>query len=129
MLFRSRPPITLLLILQLLAAGALALALARPAREGPISRHLAIVLDASASMQSTDTPPSRFDVAIGAIRERLTDHMQTAKERLADTREVVVDKTKQAARATDDYVRDNPWHAVGIAAGVGLVIGMLIGRR
>ena len=66
---------------------------------------------------------------IGAIRERLTDHMQTAKERLADTREVVVDKTKQAARATDDYVRDNPWHAVGIAAGVGLVIGMLIGRR
>jgi ElaB/YqjD/DUF883 family membrane-anchored ribosome-binding protein len=66
---------------------------------------------------------------IGVIRERLQEHMHKAKDRLADTTEVVVDKTKEAARATDDYVRDNPWHAVGIAAGVGLVIGMLIGRR
>lgn len=66
---------------------------------------------------------------IGLIRERLQAHMVRAKDRLADTREVVVDKTKEAARATDEYVRDNPWHAVGIAAGVGLVIGLLIGRR
>lgn len=66
---------------------------------------------------------------IGAIRERLQEHMHKAKDRLADTKEIVVDRTKEAARATDDYVRDNPWHAVGIAAGVGLVIGMLIGRR
>ncbi len=66
---------------------------------------------------------------IGVMRERLQEQMHKAKDRLADTKEVVVDKTKEAARATDDYVRDNPWHAVGIAAGVGLVIGMLIGRR
>ena len=66
---------------------------------------------------------------IGALRERLQDQMQRAKERLADTREVVVDKTKEAARATDDYVHENPWHAVGVAAAVGLVIGLLIGRR
>ncbi len=66
---------------------------------------------------------------IGAIRERLQEHMHKAKDRLADTKEIVVDRTKEAARATDDYVRDNPWHAVGIAAGVGLVVGMLIGRR
>jgi ElaB/YqjD/DUF883 family membrane-anchored ribosome-binding protein len=66
---------------------------------------------------------------IGAIRERLQDHMQRAKVRLADTREVVVDKTKEAAKATDEYVHDNPWRAVGIAAGVGLIVGMLIGRR
>ena len=66
---------------------------------------------------------------IGALRERLQDQMQRAKVRLADTREVVVDRTKEAARATDDYVHDNPWRAVGIAAGVGLIIGLLIGRR
>ena len=66
---------------------------------------------------------------IGAIRERLQDHVLRAKERLADTTEVVVDKTKEAAKATDEYVHDNPWRAVGIAAGVGLIIGMLIGRR
>ena len=66
---------------------------------------------------------------IGVIRERLQEQMQKTKERLADTREVVVDKTKQAARATDDYVHDNPWRAVGVAAAVGLVVGLLIGRR
>ena len=66
---------------------------------------------------------------IGAIRERLQEHMHRAKDRLADTKEIVVDKTKEAAKATDEYVHDNPWHAVGIAAGVGLIIGMLIGRR
>jgi len=66
---------------------------------------------------------------IGVIRERLQEHMHKAKDRLADTREVVVDKTKEAARATDEYVHDNPWRAVGVAAGIGLIIGMLIGRR
>lgn len=66
---------------------------------------------------------------IGVLRERLQEQMHRAKDRLADTREVVVDKTKEAARATDEYVHDNPWRAVGIAAGVGLIIGMLIGRR
>ncbi len=66
---------------------------------------------------------------IGALRERLQDHMHKAKDRLVDTKEIVVDKTKEAARATDEYVHDNPWRAVGIAAGVGLIIGLLISRR
>lgn len=66
---------------------------------------------------------------IGVIRERLQEQMQRAKVRLADTTEIVVDKTKEAAKATDEYVHDNPWRAVGIAAGIGLIIGMLIGRR
>jgi ElaB/YqjD/DUF883 family membrane-anchored ribosome-binding protein len=66
---------------------------------------------------------------IGVIRERLQEHMHKAKDRLADTREIVLDKTKEAAKATDEYVHDNPWRAVGIAAGIGLIIGMLIGRR
>ncbi|MCZ7654646.1 MAG: hypothetical protein M5R42_10755 [Rhodocyclaceae bacterium] len=38
-------------------------------------------------------------------------------------------KTRLVARATDDYVHDNPWRSIGIAAGIGLVIGLLIGRR
>jgi ElaB/YqjD/DUF883 family membrane-anchored ribosome-binding protein len=33
------------------------------------------------------------------------------------------------ARATDDYVHEHPWRAVGAAAGVGLIIGLLISRR
>ena len=62
-------------------------------------------------------------------RERIQESMRVAKDKLARAEEVMVDKTKAAARATDDYVHDHPWGAVGIAAAVGLVIGMLISRR
>jgi ElaB/YqjD/DUF883 family membrane-anchored ribosome-binding protein len=47
---------------------------------------------------------------------------------LEDAEAVMVESTKAAARATDEYVHDHPWRAVGIAAGVGLVVGMLISR-
>ncbi len=59
------------------------------------------------------------------IQERLVD----AKLKLADIEGIVIDKAKAAGRATDDYVHENPWRSVGIAAGVGLVLGLLIGRR
>ena len=62
-------------------------------------------------------------------RERIQESMRVAKDKLARAEEVMVDKTKAAARATDDYVHDHPWGAVGIAAAVGLVMGMLISRR
>ena len=62
-------------------------------------------------------------------RERIQESLRMAKDKLARAEEAVIDKTKAAARATDDYVHDHPWGAVGIAAAVGLVIGMLISRR
>ncbi|WP_263768326.1 DUF883 family protein [Propionivibrio soli] len=66
---------------------------------------------------------------IGDLRERIGERLRDAKLRIADAEAVLVDRTKAAARATDDYVNDNPWRAVGIAAGVGLLIGIIIGRR
>ena len=66
---------------------------------------------------------------IGELRERILDRLHDAKIRLADAEEMLLTRTKEAARATDDYVNDNPWRAVGIAAGVGLLLGILIGRR
>ena len=62
-------------------------------------------------------------------RERIQESLRVAKDKLTRAEEVMVDKTKAAARATDDYVHDHPWSAVGISAAVGLVIGMLISRR
>jgi len=63
------------------------------------------------------------------LRARVQDHLVTAKQKLADAELAVRDNAKAMARVTDDYVRDNPWRAVGVAAGVGLFIGLLIGRR
>ena len=66
---------------------------------------------------------------VGELRERIIDRLRDAKVRIADAEEMLVDRTKAAARATDDYVNDNPWRAVGIAAGIGLLVGIIIGRR
>lgn len=63
-----------------------------------------------------------------SVRERIQVHLASTKERLAEAEQAVVARAKQAAHVTDEYVHDNPWKAVGIAAGVGLIIGMLIGR-
>lgn len=66
---------------------------------------------------------------VGELRERIIDRLRDANVRIADAEEMLVDRTKAAARATDDYVNDNPWRAVGIAAGIGLLLGIIIGRR
>ncbi len=65
---------------------------------------------------------------VSAARERIQESLSTARARLSEAQEAMLEKTKQAARATDEYVHENPWRAVGIAAGVGLVVGMLISR-
>src|SRR5262249_22325784 len=63
------PPLNLVLLLQLLVVGLLALALAQPlVGSGPRFDHEIIVLDASGSMRSTDVAPSRFDSAVADLR-------------------------------------------------------------
>ena len=62
-------------------------------------------------------------------RERIQESLRVAKDKLARAEDAMIDRTRAAARATDDYVHDHPWGAVGIAGAVGLVIGMLISRR
>jgi ElaB/YqjD/DUF883 family membrane-anchored ribosome-binding protein len=63
------------------------------------------------------------------LRERITIRLRDAKERLADAEAALLDKTKAAARATDGFVHNEPWKAVGVAAALGLALGVLIGRR
>jgi len=63
------------------------------------------------------------------VRAKAQDHLNSAKIKLAEAEAMVVDKAKAVGRATDDYVHDNPWAAVGIATGVGFLVGLLIGRR
>lgn len=66
---------------------------------------------------------------VARLRERIKARLADAKVRLMDAEELLVAKTKAAARATDEYVHESPWTAVGIAAGVGLLVGLIIGRR
>ncbi|WP_244847182.1 YqjD family protein [Caballeronia sp. SL2Y3] len=63
------------------------------------------------------------------LRESAMSRLKQAKEKAADAQVVVVERGRKAARATDDYVHEHPWASIGIAAGVGMVIGLLINRK
>jgi ElaB/YqjD/DUF883 family membrane-anchored ribosome-binding protein len=66
---------------------------------------------------------------IAQVRARAEQSLRAAKDRLIEIEEDAVEKVKGAAKATDAYVHENPWKAIGIAAGVGFVLGMLVSRR
>jgi len=66
---------------------------------------------------------------IVALRERVTENLKAARFKLADMEETIKVKTREVARATDDYVHEHPWKAIGTAAGVGFIIGLLVSRR
>jgi ElaB/YqjD/DUF883 family membrane-anchored ribosome-binding protein len=63
------------------------------------------------------------------IRSRVQEKMNQAKADLINLQDAAVAKAKAAGHATDEFVHENPWKSIGIAAGVGLVVGLLIGRR
>lgn len=66
---------------------------------------------------------------IASLRARIEVRLRDARLRLTDAEDLLMTKTKAAARATDDYVHESPWTAVGIAAGVGVLVGLIISRR
>jgi len=65
---------------------------------------------------------------VSAVRGRIQENLEVAKERLNAAEDAVLARTKEAALATDEYVHENPWTAVGVGAAIGVIVGMLIGR-
>ena len=63
------------------------------------------------------------------LRQQVESKLLSAKLKLQELQGEAVDRAKEAARATDDYVHDHPWQAIGIAAAIGLAAGLLINRR
>lgn len=99
---------------------------AEATREKLIQDFKVVIADAEELLKAT---ASQAGEKVSAARAKIEDHLHTAKIKLAEAEEAVIHRTKQAARATDEYVHENPWRAVGMAAGIGLLVGLLIGRR
>lgn len=95
-------------------------------KEQLISDFKIVIADAEALIKAT---ANQGGEAVVNLRAKAEESLAAAKVKLADAQDALIEKGKIAAQATDDYVHEKPWHAVGIAAGVGLVIGLLIGRR
>jgi len=61
--------------------------------------------------------------------EKIAEARARVQHALAGAKDTVVVRGAETARATDRYVHENAWKAVGIAAGGALLVGLLIGRR
>ncbi|MEQ1598415.1 MAG: DUF883 family protein [Methylotenera sp.] len=84
------------------------------------------VADAEALLKATVNTGGE---KVAEIRAKAEESLGIAKARMADAQTAMLAKTKEAAKATDAYVHENPWRSVGVAASIGVVIGLLIGRR
>ncbi|HYE30292.1 MAG TPA: DUF883 domain-containing protein [Methylomirabilota bacterium] len=78
-----------------------------------------------------DTPRTREDAqdALESITDQIQEGISSGKYSLQEIQSMLVDKTKAAAQETDRLVHENPWAAIGIAAGIGLALGLLLPRK
>jgi ElaB/YqjD/DUF883 family membrane-anchored ribosome-binding protein len=67
--------------------------------------------------------------ALAQAREQFRTRLEEARTRVGEVSRVAAERGRQAAAATDDYVHANPWTVIGAAAGVGVLIGILVSRR
>ena len=86
----------------------------------------AVVDDAEELLKAT---ADQTGERIAAARGKAEESLKAAKARLAEQEATVMAKTKAAAKATDDFVRANPWRAIGLAAAAGYVLCILATRR
>ncbi|MDR6956429.1 ElaB/YqjD/DUF883 family membrane-anchored ribosome-binding protein [Pseudomonas brassicacearum] len=63
------------------------------------------------------------------LRGQIHETLLRARETLKLTEDSVRERGQAAVAATEEYVQANPWQSVGIAAGVGFLIGLLATRR
>ncbi|MGH8435094.1 MAG: DUF883 family protein [Pseudomonas sp.] len=63
------------------------------------------------------------------LRLHIQDSLKRARETLHLTEESVRERGKAAVAATEAYVQEHPWQSIGICAGIGVLLGLLISRR
>lgn len=85
-----------------------------------------VMADAEALLKAT---ANQSGEKIAEVRTKVEESLKTVKMNLADAQTVLVDKTKATAQATDNYVHDHPWKVIGVAASLGVIVGLLIARR
>jgi ElaB/YqjD/DUF883 family membrane-anchored ribosome-binding protein len=86
----------------------------------------ALMADAEALITAT---AGQEDGVIGSIRSKALETLSSAKENFSNTQGSLTDKAKVVAESADEFVHRNPWEAIGVAASLGLLIGLFIRRR
>lgn len=85
-----------------------------------------VMHDAEALLKATSAQTGE---KIQEVRARAEESLRQARVRVTEVEEEALRRARELADATEEYVRENPWQSIGIAAGIGLVLGILISRR
>ncbi len=91
--------------------------------KGQINNFIDNVEDLTNALKDVDTPE------IARVKAKVKIALAAAKSAIADSAAQVKHQARQAGKTTDTYVRDNPWQVVGIAALIGMAVGILATRR
>jgi ElaB/YqjD/DUF883 family membrane-anchored ribosome-binding protein len=86
----------------------------------------AIIRDAENLLRAT---AAQTGDKVEEVRARAEESVRQAKARLDIVQQETLEHARVLAGEADQYVRGNPWQAVGLAAGIGLVLGLLMTRR
>lgn len=76
-----------------------------------------------------DSLSASGDERFADARARMRESLRAARDTLTDAEVTLREKGREVARVTDDYVHENPYRSIGVAAAVGLLIGCLITTR
>ena len=85
-----------------------------------------VVADAEALLRAT---AGQAGDKMAEVRARAEESLRTARASLENAGADLAARARAGADVADEYVHENPWASVGIAAGVGFLIGYMIGRR
>lgn len=99
---------------------------ASPSADDLMNNFKTLMADAEALIKATAHDE---EGPLSSIRSKAMASLSSAKENISAIEGSVIDKAKEAAAGADDFVHRNPWEAVGVAAGLGLLIGLFIRRR
>jgi ElaB/YqjD/DUF883 family membrane-anchored ribosome-binding protein len=90
---------------------------------GQINSFLQNVEDLTKALKDVETPD------ISRVKAKVKIALAAAKSAVADTAVQLRGHAQEVGKRTDGFVRDNPWQVIGIAAIVGLAVGILASRR
>jgi ElaB/YqjD/DUF883 family membrane-anchored ribosome-binding protein len=85
-----------------------------------------VVTDAEELLKAT---ASQTGERVEKVRARAEESLRAARARILEAGHAAEVRAREAAREVDHQVREHPWTAVAVAAGVGLIVGILLGRR
>lgn len=66
---------------------------------------------------------------LARAKARLNERIAAARESAEAIGEKVTDRVRSTAKSTDSYVHEHPWQAAGVAAALGLLLGLALSRR